>query len=372
MFASVRRCALVIVLSAPVLLAQRGAFAAPPPSAPVPGTIFMNTYGLDGGDYPAVVGFPPGGDPYEVPVYPDLIPCMTVDSHGNIYICDRYRVIEHHADGSPDTQIGADRPVNLTVDSAGTIYLVQVGDDDGTQGVFAVPADGGPWREIGDFRYADAIAQGPDGDLYVADQKSLWRISPDGTGQTRIGGRQFAYSLGLAVAPDGDVYDVSQYNRNVIVIEPAGRGPARRISGVHDADAPAFDADGSLLVPEHGLQQVTRMAPDGTDRRVAVEGHAGPVAVYNAASPASLMFTSSPPVPATVGDTYQAVAVGPSSAPVRYSATPGSAAVCTVGPAGAVVFVGAGECTVVARQRGDATHADARPARQRIRVSPGQ
>jgi len=77
--------------------------------------------------------------------------------------------------------------------------------------------------------------------------------------------------------------------------------------------------------------------------------------------PQTIVFTSTPPAAATVGDppyVVSAVTAG-SSLPVVFSAEPSSAAVCTVVGA-SVLFVGAGTCIVDANQFGDLTHAAAR------------
>ncbi|MEP6978710.1 MAG: hypothetical protein ABI948_11720, partial [Thermoleophilia bacterium] len=61
----------------------------------------------------------------------------------------------------------------------------------------------------------------------------------------------------------------------------------------------------------------------------------------------SITFTSSPPVPASVGGAYVVSATASSGLPVSFAASPGSAGVCTVSGS-SVSFAGAGTCTVLA------------------------
>ena len=82
----------------------------------------------------------------------------------------------------------------------------------------------------------------------------------------------------------------------------------------------------------------------------------------------TIAFTSSPPSSATVGGpTYTVTATATSALPVLYSsATP---AVCTISEA-AVSFVGAGTCTIDARQPGSNRYEPAPPVEQSFSVHP--
>ena len=88
-----------------------------------------------------------------------------------------------------------------------------------------------------------------------------------------------------------------------------------------------------------------------------------------AASVQSITFTSSPPVPATVGGAYVVSATASSGLPVSFSASPGSAGVCTVSGS-SVSFVGAGACTIFADQAGNASYQPAPQVQQSFTVSP--
>ena len=84
-----------------------------------------------------------------------------------------------------------------------------------------------------------------------------------------------------------------------------------------------------------------------------------------------ISFSSMPPVPAAVGDPDYVVAASASSGlAVSFAASPASAGVCTV--AGATVsLVGAGLCTLVASQGGNAVFEPADPVQQSFTVGPG-
>jgi hypothetical protein len=88
-----------------------------------------------------------------------------------------------------------------------------------------------------------------------------------------------------------------------------------------------------------------------------------------AASVQSITFTSSPPVPASVDAGYAVSATASSGLPVSFGASPGSAGVCTV-LGSSVSFVGAGTCTVLADQAGNASYQPAPQKQQSFTVSP--
>jgi hypothetical protein len=83
----------------------------------------------------------------------------------------------------------------------------------------------------------------------------------------------------------------------------------------------------------------------------------------------SITFTSSPPVPASVGGGYVVSASASSGLPVSFAASPGSAGVCTVSGS-SVSFVGAGTCAILADQAGNASYQPAPQAQQSFTVSP--
>ena len=88
-------------------------------------------------------------------------------------------------------------------------------------------------------------------------------------------------------------------------------------------------------------------------------------------APQAISFASAPPVPAAVGDPDYTVAASASSGlPVTFAAAPVSAGICTVSGS-AVTLVGAGTCTVVASQGGNAVYGPADQVQQSFTVGPG-
>ena len=85
----------------------------------------------------------------------------------------------------------------------------------------------------------------------------------------------------------------------------------------------------------------------------------------------AISFASMPPVPAAVGGPDYAVTASASSGlAVGFSVTPGSGGVCAISGS-SVALVGAGTCTVVATQAGNAAYDAAAPVQQAFTVGPG-
>jgi hypothetical protein len=85
----------------------------------------------------------------------------------------------------------------------------------------------------------------------------------------------------------------------------------------------------------------------------------------------AISFSSMPPVPAAVGGPdYVISASAGSGLPVAFAVTAGSAGVCSVSGS-AVSLLGAGTCTVVATQGGNAVYDPAAPVQQAFTVGPG-
>jgi hypothetical protein len=83
----------------------------------------------------------------------------------------------------------------------------------------------------------------------------------------------------------------------------------------------------------------------------------------------SISFTSSPPVPASLGGGYVVSATASSGLTVSFAASAGSAGVCTVSGS-SVSFAGAGTCTILADQAGNASYQPAPQVQQSFTVSP--
>ena len=102
--------------------------------------------------------------------------------------------------------------------------------------------------------------------------------------------------------------------------------------------------------------------------------HAAPQAQQSfaiARASQAISFASMPPVPAAVGGPDYAISASASSGlPVTFSAAPASAGICTVSGS-TVSLTGAGTCTVVASQAGNAGYDAADPVQQSFTVGPG-
>ncbi len=85
----------------------------------------------------------------------------------------------------------------------------------------------------------------------------------------------------------------------------------------------------------------------------------------------AISFSSMPPVPAAVGGPDYLISASASSGlPVTFAAAPASAGICTVSGS-TVSLAGAGTCSVVASQAGNAVYDQADPVLQSFTVGPG-
>ncbi len=195
---------------------------------------------------------------------------------------------------------------------AGILYRGDGGRNTGgvLSGIISTVAGGGSG---GDGRpatqarlYPDAIAVGPDGSLYIAEQIAMRvrRVSPDGiistvagsgTGSSGFGGdggpatqARLSYPKGLAVGPDGSLYIADTDNRRVRRVGPdgiistvAGTG----VLGFSGDGGPALQArlgcpqglavgpDRSLYIADVCNYRIRRVGPDGIISTVAGNGY---------------------------------------------------------------------------------------------------
>ena len=171
------------------------------------------------------------------------------------------------------------RPAGLVV----TVILMTGGCDppplspNDVVGVF-----GSAGRGPGDFAYPRAIAEAPDGKLYVVDKSArvqrfdawgqfelVWTMPDHAAGKP----------VGLSVHPDGRVFIADTHYSRVMVFDRDGRELAR--CGEHGTGAGqfigppdvAFDADGRLYVGEYnGNDRITRWSPGYEFVDVVVSG----------------------------------------------------------------------------------------------------
>jgi hypothetical protein len=83
----------------------------------------------------------------------------------------------------------------------------------------------------------------------------------------------------------------------------------------------------------------------------------------------TVSFTSTPPSPVTIGDSYTPTATATSGLAVRLTIDSNSSSVCSINSLGVVDFTGAGTCLIDANQIGDPTYTAATQAQQSITVN---
>jgi len=120
------------------------------------------------------------------------------------------------------------------------------------------------------FYNPTAIAIGPDGSIFVADQSPtrIRKISPDGTIQTIAGNGQMAAPVDGSVATESPIYTVR---------------------------AMAVLSDGSLIYTDSGLHKIRKISPDGYTSTIAgssdfggFSGDGGPAILAKLASPGDI------------------------------------------------------------------------------------
>jgi gluconolactonase len=222
---------------------------------------------------------------------------------------DRGAVTRVSADGTRKTIIArTGRPNGLAVDRAGYIWVAESLDPtllrlgpDGSARVIARGCDGEP------FLFPNDLAFAADGTLYMTDSgirfedfvpggqiRPDWREAPTDGRVYRIDPRTnvvqkldsgLRFANGIAFGPDGQLYvaetltgDIQRYRvgadgtlgpRRIFgnVLDP--QGP----TGVRGPDGMKFDAAGFLYVTVFGQAQVCVLGPDGqVDRRLRTEG----------------------------------------------------------------------------------------------------
>ncbi|MCI0341013.1 MAG: hypothetical protein L0216_07640 [Planctomycetales bacterium] len=129
----------------------------------------------------------------------------------------------------------------------------------------------------GEFDWPTAVAEAPDGSLWVSEyglQDRLQKLSADGAPLLLLGGSgpapgQFRRPSGLAVAADGEVYVADACNHRVQVLGPDGT--YRRSIGGEDAGEAslsypydvALGPAGEVILAEYGASRVRVFSCDG-------------------------------------------------------------------------------------------------------------
>jgi sugar lactone lactonase YvrE len=152
------------------------------------------------------------------------------------------------------------------------------------------------------FQGISALAIGPEGDLFVADQgnHAIRRVSTTGVVSTVAGtgiagfvngpvaSAQFSSPRGLAVGKDGTIYVADRENRRIRVISTSGNVTTLSGTGAAgSADGPgasatfdglegiAIDKDGFLVVADRNNFKLRRVTLDGTTSTFAGTGASG-------------------------------------------------------------------------------------------------
>ena len=268
---------------------------------------------------------------------------LALDSSGTVYIADtwnnRVRMIDSsgvistvagnekpssrgdRGDHGPAIQAPLEQPVNVAVDSAGNLFIVESGtyrvrrvDTSGTistvagNGKRAYSGDGGPATESA-LGAPQGVVADSSGNIYIADSANhrVRRVDPAGTistvAGTGVGGysgdggpateARLHYPTDLTVDSSGTLYIVDMGNYRVRRIDPSGRistvgyyhqGGPKLLTALWRPSRIALDSSGRLYVTDVSNHRVHRIDRSGNVSRVtgaaAVErGGDGGVAV---------------------------------------------------------------------------------------------
>lgn len=222
---------------------------------------------------------------------------------------DRGCVTRLSPDGAPERRLArTGRPNGLALDAAGTAWIAESRqralvrlEAGGRPEVVLAGCDGEP------FLFPNDLSFGPDGALYMTDSGvhidnwapggetrkdwaeapldgRLYKINPETTEISKLDSG-FRFANGIAFGPGGSLY-VSETVTGAVYRYPWDDGPV--VAGREEfadvaytksrafpvgPDGMAFDADGNLYVTVHGQGDVVVLSPSGeTLRRIATAG----------------------------------------------------------------------------------------------------
>jgi glucose/arabinose dehydrogenase len=220
-------------------------------------------------------------------------------------------------DGAPAVNAALGSPVGVALGKDGTIYIADKGRGRirkvTTAGVMTTVAGGGsPAQGVGDdgpavqARLSDlySVTMGPDGSLYVAEEKSgnrIRKIDPNGVITTVAGTGEAGYAgdggpataarlnspRDVALGRDGSLYIADRYNNRIRRVDPAGiittvagngekrfagdGGPATAAS-LAAPDSVTVGPDGSLYIADTSNARIRKVDPAGIIATIAGNG----------------------------------------------------------------------------------------------------
>jgi gliding motility-associated-like protein len=179
--------------------------------------------------------------------------CLAMDKSGNIYIGESSGKVAKLAAGGTSATIFAtgfatvnQESEGIAVDTLGNVYFAD------EASVWKIPAGGGAATILGSFIQPSGVALDAAGNIYVSDQSGLggiFKMAADGTGQTRI---DADIAIAIAVDLNGDVFFENVQNEMHEI--PVG-GTKKKLGDFVGAVAITADPSGNAYVAS-GLNTV--------------------------------------------------------------------------------------------------------------------